>query len=233
MAKTRALVPLLLLLGSCSDAPAPDAASSQPGAPTPDPARPLPLPLPDIVARVNGQDIRIRQILPLAKAALDKVSVAERDKRKPAVVRGALDSYVTRELLLQEALARGIASDTRDVEQSYDQMRAEHPGDAEWAQFLSEQGMDPQSFKAELRVQHTVAALMVREIQGFAVPEAEARAAFESNPRGFGPPGAAEPPSFDSVRREVEDALRQHKAEEIQAALVARLRARAKIELYL
>src|SRR3990170_4461619 len=132
MAKTRALVPLLLLLGSCSDAPAPDAASSQPGAPTPDPARPLPLPLPDIVARVNGQDIR------------------------------------TRELLLQEALARGIASDTRDVEQSYDQMRAEHPGDAEWAQFLSEQGMDPQSFKAELRVQHTVAALMVREIQGFA-----------------------------------------------------------------
>jgi SurA N-terminal domain len=233
MAKTCALVPLLLLLGSCSDAPAPDAASSQPGAPTPDPARPLPLPLPDVVARVDGQEIRIRQILPLAKAALDRVSVSDRDKRKPEAVRQALDSYVTRELLLQEAFARGISADTRDVEQNYDQLRANHKGDAEWGTFLSEQGMDPQSFKAELRVQHTVAALLAREIEAWPVPEAQARAAFESNPRGFGPPGAAEPPSFDSVRSEVEQALRQQQAEEIQAALVARLRARAKIELYL
>ena len=72
----RAVVPLLLLLASCAGTPAPDATSSAPGAPTPDPARPLPLPLPEVVARVNGQEIRIRQILPLAKAALDKVSVA-------------------------------------------------------------------------------------------------------------------------------------------------------------
>jgi len=233
MATTRVLALLLLLLASCADAPAPDGAFSAPGAPTPDPARPLPLPLPDVVARVNGQEIRIRQILPLAKAALDKLSLAERDERKPEIVRQALDTYLTRELLLQEALARGIAADTRDVEWSYDQMRREHAGDAEWASFLSEQGMDPQAFKAELRIQHTVAALLAREVQGFAVPEAEARAAFESNPRGFGPAGAADPPAFEAVRSEVEQALRRHKAEEIQAALVARLRARARIELYL
>lgn len=233
MPRTRGFVALLLLLASCTGAPAPDAASSAPGAPVPDPARPLPLPLPDVVARVNGQEIRIRQILPLAKAALDKVSVPDREKRKPEAVRQALDSYVTRELLLQEALARGISADTRDVEQNYDQLRADHKGDAEWEAFLSQQGMDPQSFKSELRVQHTVAALLAQEIQAWPVPEAQARAAFESNPRGFGAPGAAEPPSFDSVRGEVEQALRQQQAEEIQAALVARLRARATIELYL
>jgi hypothetical protein len=232
MTTTRTLVPLLLLLGSCSGAPAPDAASSTKAA-TPDPSRPLPLPLPEVVARVNGQEIRIRQILPLAKAGLDKISLADRDRRKPELIRKALDDYVTRELLLQEALARGIAADTRDVEWSYDQMRREHPGDAEWGSFLSGQGMDPQSFKAELRIQHTVAALIAREVQGWPVPEPEARAAFENNPRGFGPPGAAEPPAFEAVRDEVERALRQVKAEEIQAALVARLRARAKIELYL
>ncbi len=185
------------------------------------------------MARVNGQEIHIRQILPLAKAALDKVTVADRDRRKPEMVRKALDSYVTRELLLQEALARGIAPDTRDVEQSYDQMRAEHPGDAEWASFLAEQGVDPQSFKAELRIQHTVAALVAREIQDVPVPEAEARAVFESDPQAYGPPGASEPSSFDAVRSEVEQAVRQSKADEIQAALVARLRARARIELYL
>ena len=233
MTANRAVVPLLLLFACCSEAPPPDAAATAAGVPAADPSRPLPLPLPDVVARVNGQEIRIRQILPLAKAALDKVSVAERDKRKPQIVRQALDSYINRELLLQEALARGIAANTRDVEQSYDQMRAEHAGDAEWAYFLSEQGSDPQSFKAELRVQHTVAALVVREVQAWPVPEAEARAAFAANLEAFTPPGAAEPPSFDAVRGQVEQAVRQSKLLEIQAALVARLRARAKIELFL
>lgn len=228
MTATRAAI-LLLLLASCSGAPAPEPSASE----TPDPARPLPLPLPEVVARVNGQEIRIRQILPLAKSALDRVSVADREKRKPEIVRQALDSYVTRELLLQEALARGIAADTREVERSFDQMRGAYAGEAEWAEFLAGAGMDPQSFKAELRVQATVAALVARELQDYPVPEAEARAAFESNPAAFGPPEAAAPPSFDAVRGEVEMAVRRGKAGEIQAALVARLRARARIEIYL
>jgi hypothetical protein len=232
-ASRAALVPLLLLLGSCSGAPAPDTASSAPGAPTPDPDRPLPLPMPEVVARVNGQEIRIRQILPLAKAALDRVSAAERDKRKPGVVRQALDEFITRELLLQEALRRGLSADTRSVERGYDQLRGEYAGDTQWANVLAEQGTDPQSFKAELRVQHTIGALLAQEVQAWPVPEADARAAFESDPLGFGPPDAADAPSFESVRGEVEQAVRQHKAEEIQAALAARLRAQAKIEHYL
>jgi hypothetical protein len=185
------------------------------------------------VARVNGQEIRIRQILPLAKAALDKVHVDERERRKPEAVRQALDSYLTRELLLQEALARGIEPDTRDVERSYDQMHAEHPGDEAWASFLSEQGMDPQSLKAELRIQATVAALISREVEAYPVPEAEALAAFEANPQAFGSPDASEPPAFDAVRSQVEQDLRLRKSDEIQAALIARLRARARIEIYL
>ena len=65
------------------------------------------------------------------------------------------------------------------------------------------------------------------------MPEAETRAAFEANPSGFAPPGAPEPPSFEAVRGQVEQSLRQQKAVEIQNAVVARLRARAKIELFL
>jgi len=232
MTATRASLALLLLLAACSGAKAPDA-SSVAASPTPDPARPLPLPLPDVVARVNGQEIGIRQILPLAKSLLDRVSVSERERRKPEAVRQALDEYVARELLLQEALARGIAADTRGVERNYDQMRREHPKETDWSHFLSEQGMDPQSLKAELRVQHTVSALVAQELLSWPVPESEARAAFEANPRSFGPPGAEEAPSFESVRSEVEAAVRRLKAGEIRAALVERLRARAKIELYL
>jgi hypothetical protein len=130
--------------------------------------RPLPSPMPDVVARVNGQPIDIRQILPLAKVELDQVSVAERDRRKPEIVRRALQKYVDRELLLQEALARGLQVDSREVEWAYDQMRREHPDEAAWTEFLAGQGMDAQSVRAELRAQHTGAALLDRERQAAA-----------------------------------------------------------------
>ena len=60
-------LPLLLLVAACSGAPRPPETASS-GEPQ-DLSRPLPLPLPDVVARVNSQEIRIHQILPLAKAS--------------------------------------------------------------------------------------------------------------------------------------------------------------------
>ncbi|HYN05580.1 MAG TPA: SurA N-terminal domain-containing protein [Vicinamibacteria bacterium] len=229
MTSTRAAVAILgLLLAACSGGPAP--------APSPastDPGRPLPSPVPEIVARVNGQPIRIAQILPIAKAELDKVSLTERDRKKPEVLRRALDQYVDRELLLQEALARGVQADSSLVDWAYDQMRREHTDEKAWAEFLAEQGMEPQSFKAELRAQHTVAALVAQEVRAFPVPEAVARAAFEADPEAFGPEGAKAPPEFDAVRAEVEDAVRQGQRTSIHDALLARLRGKARIELLL
>jgi hypothetical protein len=225
---------LLLLLGGCAGAPSPQPSPSAAAAQaTPDPARPLPLPLPEVVARVNGQPIRIQQILPIAKSALDKWKGAEREQHKPEALRGALQHYVDRELLLQEALRRGIRADTRQVDWSYDQLRREHSDDASWATFLLEQGSDPQTFKGELRTQHTIAALLADESRSHPIPEAEVRAAYDGNPMAFAAEGATGPPDFESVRLRIESALRQAKLSEVQAALLQQLRAKARIELYL
>ena len=161
MTSTRAVVLVLgLLLAACSGAPTPS-----PSPASRDPRRPLPSPVPEVVARVNGQPIRIGQILPIAKSELEKVSVPDRDRMKPEIVRRALEQYVERELLLQEALARGIQADSREVDWAYDQLRREHGDEAAWNTFLVGQGMDPQSFRGELRAQHTVAALVRQEGQ--------------------------------------------------------------------
>jgi hypothetical protein len=186
-----AAVALLAVLPACSRPSAGPSGSASPA--RTDLGRPLPSPLPDIVARVNGQPIGIRQVLPLAKVELDKVSVADRDRMKPEVVRRALQKYVDRELLLQEALARGVQVDSRAVDWAYDQMRREHADEAAWVEFLADQGMDLQSVRAELRAKHLVEALLERERQ--ASPGADAGS--------------------------------------VEGALVARLRASARIELFL
>jgi hypothetical protein len=221
-----AVVALGLLVGGCSRPPTPSPERSDLG-------RPLPSPVPDIVARVNGQPIRLTQILPMARTELEKVPSADRDAKKPFVLRSALGQYVDREILLQEALARGILADKSQVDWAYDQMRREHPDDKAWASFLAEQGLDAQSFREELRAQHTVAALLEQEVRAFPVPEASARAAFDANPRAFTPEGQAEPPAFEAVRGAVEASVREGQRGPILDALLGRLRGKARIELLL
>jgi peptidyl-prolyl cis-trans isomerase C len=198
----RVLLPAAILaaLAGCSRPAGGPAAS--PSAAALDPARPLPSPVPDVVARVNGEPIRLHQVLPMAKAELDRVPAAQRDEKKPELVRRALQQYIDRELLLQEALARGIEADTAAVEWDYDQLRGEHPDESAWRDFLAKQGMDPQSLRAELRARHTVIALVEQELKQAAAGEAD-------------------------------PAVRPQNQAEVERALVARLRAEARIELFL
>jgi hypothetical protein len=235
MSAARAGVAGILLVSAiaCSQGKPPVPAGGNAAA-SADPSRPLPNPLPDVVARVDGRAISIWQILPLAKTELDGVPETEREKRRPEVLRRALDTYVERELLLQEALSRGIQADARAVDWSYDQMRREHADESEWRSFLGMRGYaSPQSFRAELRIRQTIDALVGQEVAGFPIPAEAIRAAYTADPSRFAPRGAASPPPFESVRGQVEAALRQAGRDAIVAGLLARLRARARIELLL
>jgi hypothetical protein len=170
--RTPRAVPVLVALAlvSCSRP-----AASPGGSATPGPAelaRPLPSPVPDVVARVNGRSVRIHQILALAKAELDRMSVAERDGRKPEALRLALEKYVDRELLLQEALARGVEADSREVEWAFDQMRRERRDEEAWTEFLAGQGLDERALRGELRAQLTVEALLDAERRAGRDPDA-------------------------------------------------------------
>ena len=146
---------------------------------------PLPSPLPDIVARVNGQTVRIQQVLGLAKKALQDSK--QREKDMPGAVRQAMQQYIVRELLFQEAMAQGISADTRKVETVYDQVRSGFKDDLRFKESLAVQGLDPQSYKQELRAQETVNALLAKVGAGITVTDAEARVFFEANARAFDP----------------------------------------------
>jgi hypothetical protein len=225
----------LLALAACSGSETPpvSAVSPSPSASPEDPTRPLPNPLPEVLARVNGHPIHLAEVVPLVRDELRRFLPSQRDERTPVVLRRALQRYIDQELLLQEALARGVEADTRTVERDYDQARREHPDEEEWTEFLASLGFEPQSFKAALRVRHTVAALIREEADIGPVSDEEARAAFDADPAAFTPPGTSDPPRFETVREKVKEAVRERKENEAGAALVERLRARARIETFI
>jgi hypothetical protein len=233
MPRSAPAILLLLALSACSGAGRGPAPSASPAGDAGNLDRPLPSPVPEVVARVNGVAISLAQIVPIAKGAYDRVPPSEQAKKRPGILRRALNDYVDRELLVQEALARGLKVDGREVEWAYDQMRREHPDEDEWKAFLARQGLDPESLRAELRVQRTVTALLAQEVSSWPVPEADARAVYDANPQAFAPPGASSPPPFEAVRAQAEAEVRAQHQGDIRKALLDRLRAKARIEIYL
>jgi hypothetical protein len=168
----------------------------------------------------------------MARREMERNDAEEGESARNVAVRRALERYIDRELLFQEARSRGISADQRALDWAYDRARLEHPGEEAWAAFLAEEGLDPQSFKTEMRIQQTVSALLEAETGGLPVGDDEARRAYEANPSAFVASGQG-PPSFDSVRNEVKAVLRQQRFEEITNRLLQELRARARIETFL
>jgi peptidyl-prolyl cis-trans isomerase C len=152
--------------------------------PPPEAYRPLPDPLPNVAASVNGQPIWIRLVTLYVQKTRPKEVFSVEEKAK--VYREALDRCIDRELLFQEALARGLSPSDHDVQETYDEARVKQPDDAGWAKFLEAQHLTPDGFKAEIRTEKTITLLLRQE--GAKVPpvtEVETRAYFDQHPSVF------------------------------------------------
>jgi peptidyl-prolyl cis-trans isomerase C len=172
--------------GSDTYPPEPETYSQTPApqaVPQIDGKTPLPSPMPEIVAKVNGQPILLRNVKIIAEQSLR--DAIPKDQR-PFAYRRAMEQVIVRELLFQEAVVRRIEPDTAAVEQAYNEARVPYKDDETWAAFLAQQGMDPRSFRTELRIQHTVQALMRQTVSSIPPPsEEEARSFFAANPEPF------------------------------------------------
>jgi peptidyl-prolyl cis-trans isomerase C len=131
---------------------------------------------------VNGQPVRLNTVFAIAKTVLK----GSRDQQKdmPGAVREAMWEAIGRELLLQEALARGVKADDQTVEHAYDLARLKYPDEKEWNKALAADGLDPQAFQVELRAQQTIRALVTQEEAKLPpVTEAQVRAYYASHLR--------------------------------------------------
>lgn len=188
-----AVVGVLLALAACkgtsASGPAPAAAapaSVPPATPAIDGSKPLPDPLPEVAAVVNGRAVAMRHVKAVAEQAMASGRVPP--NQKALAYRQALDQFIVRELLVQEALARGVTPDAQRVEQAENQVRSRYPDAAAFKAALAQQGLDEAAFRGELRVQATTDALVQKigqEMEPPAVSDAEVKAFYEGNAAEF------------------------------------------------
>jgi peptidyl-prolyl cis-trans isomerase C len=176
-----------LLLAACSGTQT-KTQTPAPGAKLPPPVdadTALPDPLPEVAARVNGNEIKTKYVELIARKLLE--SAGNQPKDRPFAYRRAAQQMIVRELLFEEAVARKISADDAKVEQLYNEARVPYRDDTEWLGFLAKQGLDADAFRTEIRTQQTVAALVGKEhgLVSTTATDQETKAFYDANPAMF------------------------------------------------
>ena len=170
---------------AATSAVSPTTAPAQPGQPT-QPVKPVPTVLPNVVARVNGEDVKKadfeRMIHTIEGRAGQPIPADHRDE----VLRGALDQLVVYTLLSQESKTRGIKVDDAEVNQKVQELRGQFPTEDAFNKALKDRGMTADSLRHDAQVDLSVTKLMDAEVATTPGPsDAEIKDFYDKNPDKF------------------------------------------------
>ena len=153
------------------------------------PAKPVPETLPDVVARVNGENVTKGDVEQLvAQIERNAGGPVPADKRNE-VYRGAIERLVDMKLLAQESKTRGLLPDEQQIATEMQGIRARFPSEEEFNKALAAQNMTAEKLKVELGNQTGVRKMMDAEAQTVpAVNDADVKEFYDKNPNEFKQP---------------------------------------------
>jgi peptidyl-prolyl cis-trans isomerase C len=167
-----------------SSAAAPPGVPGQPPAATP--PKPVPAQLPDIVARVNGQDVKKTDLERMIHTMEGRAGQPVPPDRRDEIYRGALDQLIVYTLLSQESQSRGIKIDDSEIDSKMQQLRGQFPTQEAFEKAIKDRGMTVDTVRKDARVDLSVNKVMDAEVAAVPGPsDADAKAFYDKNPDRF------------------------------------------------
>ncbi len=181
---------------ACRKAPAAAAAATQaptpaagqtPAAPAPPaPPKPMPAQLPEVLARVNGEEVKKADFDRLIKNMELSANQPIPAERRDEIMRGALDQLVTYTVLSQETRARKVEVTDAEIDSTLKQMQSQFPTEAEFKQALTARGMTVERLRADARLDMSINKMMQAEATSGAPPtDVQIREFYDKNPDKF------------------------------------------------
>jgi peptidyl-prolyl cis-trans isomerase C len=184
-------LPLLLILvvaGCKKDAAtgaAEPAADAQAGAAA-EPVNPLPEKLPDVLARVNGENVTRQELEDYVSNLEGQAGGPIPPDQRDRIYRGVLDQLVGYRLLLQEAKARKVTVPDADLDARIAEVKKQFPSEDLFMQTLIDRKMTLDQIRADARRDMSIARLIDAEIAPrIAVTPAQVEDFYKSNPDKF------------------------------------------------
>lgn len=168
------------------EAPATEAAApAEAPEPAPEPIKPMPPELPDVLARVNGEEVTKVELDRLVRN-MELSGQPIPAERRDEILRDMLDQLITYTALRQEIRARNISVPEPEIEANLQQMQKQFPDSKEFQKALSDRGMTMERLRADARVDMAINKMMEDEVS--LQPEAtdgQVRDFYDKNPDKF------------------------------------------------
>ena len=198
------------------------AGAAQPAAPP----KPVPAQLPEVIARVNGEEIKKTELDQVVKTMEARAGQPVPADRRDEIYRNAIDQLVVYKLLWQESKARGVKADEGEIEAKLKQIRGQFPTQEAYDKALKDRGMTADTLRRDATVDLSVNKLIEVEVSTLPGPsDADAKAFYDKNPDQFKQPEQvrashvlirvdqnATPEVKKKARAEIDSVLKQAKA---------------------
>lgn len=181
-----ALVIVATTASACRKPAAAAAQEKKDTAAAPQPAKPVPETLPDVVARVNGEEVTRKEFEKfIAQMEMNAGGPVPADRRNE-IYRNALERLVDLKLLSQEVKTRGVKGDEQAVAGEIQSIRGRFPSEEEFNKALAAQDMTPEKLKAEMLTQTGISKMMETATSGTAeVTDGDVKDFYDKNPDKF------------------------------------------------
>jgi peptidyl-prolyl cis-trans isomerase C len=188
---------VMLAFAACSKTPAqanaaqdtpPTAAGAQSAAPA-EIVKPVPAQLPDVIARVNGENVTRQELQEYVQSMEARAGGPVPAEQRDQVYRRVLDQIVGYKLLTQEAKARKVAVPDADVEARVAEIKKQFPSEDVFMQMLIERKMTLEQMKSDAREDMAIGKLIESEIAArLAVKPEQVQEFYDKNPDQFQQP---------------------------------------------
>jgi peptidyl-prolyl cis-trans isomerase C len=192
------LAAALVPAAACRKTPAPAATST--GSPAaagttgtsaataPTPPKPVPAQLPEVLAKVNGQDVKKTDFDMLVRdMELGQGPIPT--ERRDEVLRATLDRLITYTVLSQEAKTRKVTCTDTEIDDRLKQMQGQFPNEDAFKKALAERNMTIDRLRTDTRDNLVISKMMEAEVSTTpGASDAEAKDFYDKNPDKFKQP---------------------------------------------
>ncbi|WP_293783119.1 SurA N-terminal domain-containing protein [uncultured Aeromicrobium sp.] len=197
--------------------------------------------IPDVVAVVNGEEIGRDDFVAMYEPQFQQAAAAGQQVNQDDLKQQTLDLMIDNVLLVQEAEASGYSASDEQIEESLQTFATNNAMasvDDYIAALQERQGLSEDQVRAQVADGLVIEALVDDEVGDEPIDESELRSLYDQavaqqEQQGQTQGGAAEVPSFEEVRPQLEEAAHSQRQRETLTRIVEEAREAAEIDVRL
>ena len=142
--------------------------------------------LPDVIARVNGVDLKKTDLEPIFEAVASQSKMTGDGKSDADIIAFALGELIDAEVLKQETAKKNIVPSPEDVEKEIETIKSQFPDIETFEKTIAEKGVTIEKIRENIATQLAMRDMLAKEVEsGTSIKKSEIEKFYNDNPTYF------------------------------------------------